>query len=318
MPVKNIEGQVFGRLTAIRPTGESIKRHAIWECACSCGSIVYLPSNSLVSGNTTSCGCYQIECAINKCKSRIGIPSKNRLNLMGMTFGKLTVIGESDSVNNKARWWVRCSCGNEKIMHSGALASGKTNSCGCMQAQVTSEKLRLNLIGMKFERLTVVGFNGMKNHKSMWNVVCDCGTEKVVQGSLLTQGNTKSCGCYHIDRAIEANTEHGQSKTKEYRRAVTRKYRDASKILDAGWTTDMEIALYEMFPYCVVCGDVSDLTTDHVFTLSRGVGLTPGTATVLCRSCNSHKMAKDIYDMEDDFRIPILYTAQAFSDYWYA
>jgi len=50
--------------------------------------------------------------------------------------------------------------------------------------------------GEKFNNLTVIKLNHQdKRWRKHYLCKCDCGKEKVVQGSLLTSGNTKSCGC---------------------------------------------------------------------------------------------------------------------------
>ncbi len=58
---------------------------------------------------------------------------------------------------------------------------------------------RLNLVGKRFTRLTVISDFG--NHpttgESYWQCQCDCGEIIQVTGYSLTSGNTKSCGCYH-------------------------------------------------------------------------------------------------------------------------
>lgn len=60
---KSLVGEVFGRLTVEKFAGFSIKRSRLWVCRCKCGN--YPPSpvttNSLTSGNTTSCGCHARE-----------------------------------------------------------------------------------------------------------------------------------------------------------------------------------------------------------------------------------------------------------------
>ncbi len=53
----------------------------------------------------------------------------------------------------------------------------------------------LNLIGRKFEKLTVISQAESRNRKAFWNCKCDCGTASVVRTSSLTSGNTRSCGC---------------------------------------------------------------------------------------------------------------------------
>lgn len=54
----NRAGQVFGRLTVTARAGTDANKKVIWACLCQCGKEVFVPSGSLVTGNTTSCGCY--------------------------------------------------------------------------------------------------------------------------------------------------------------------------------------------------------------------------------------------------------------------
>ena len=63
---------------------------------------------------------------------------------------------------------------------------------------------RIDLTGHKKGRLTVLGYShshiqpsGQK--RAMWNVVCECGTEKKISTSGLTSGKTISCGCYKAE-----------------------------------------------------------------------------------------------------------------------
>lgn len=51
-------GQTFGRLQVISREGADQHKKVLWRCACVCGKEVCVPSGSLTSGNTTSCGCY--------------------------------------------------------------------------------------------------------------------------------------------------------------------------------------------------------------------------------------------------------------------
>lgn len=56
----DITGQRFGRLVAIRDVGTR-KLRRIWLCKCDCGNTGTFDSHRLRRGNTTSCGCYQLE-----------------------------------------------------------------------------------------------------------------------------------------------------------------------------------------------------------------------------------------------------------------
>lgn len=52
-----------------------------------------------------------------------------------------------------------------------------------------------DLIGKTFGKWSVVSRSDRPGNKSFWNCLCDCGTERVVQGYLLASGHSKSCGC---------------------------------------------------------------------------------------------------------------------------
>jgi len=59
-PRKDISGQRFGRLEALRPV-ESRNGLWFWECACDCGAVDVFDGHSLRRGRTTSCGCFHKE-----------------------------------------------------------------------------------------------------------------------------------------------------------------------------------------------------------------------------------------------------------------
>jgi hypothetical protein len=50
-------GQVFGRLTVVEQAGRDKLKKVLWRCRCECGNETVVVSGSLVTGNTTSCGC---------------------------------------------------------------------------------------------------------------------------------------------------------------------------------------------------------------------------------------------------------------------
>ena len=78
-----------------------------------------------------------------------------------------------------------------------------------------------NHVGLKFGRLTIKKIVHCKPNKKC-EVICDCGKELVVVVSSLKTGNTKSCGCFNMERILQRNFKHGQSgglqrkRTKEY------------------------------------------------------------------------------------------------------
>ena len=54
----DLTGQKFGCLTVIRQ-GARKRNRITWHCICECGKSVDVLSNSLLTGSTKSCGCYQ-------------------------------------------------------------------------------------------------------------------------------------------------------------------------------------------------------------------------------------------------------------------
>ena len=66
-------------------------------------------------------------------------------NLTGQIFGRLTVIKRVDDYispkgQHKVRWLCECKCGNKKIVTSGDLTSGNTQSCGCLSIDALVER----------------------------------------------------------------------------------------------------------------------------------------------------------------------------------
>jgi hypothetical protein len=62
------------------------------------------------------------------------------LNLIGQTFGRLTVVAQVDSDSRgQARWRCSCLCGTPSVIVQAAnLRSGNTTSCGCWRRERTS------------------------------------------------------------------------------------------------------------------------------------------------------------------------------------
>jgi len=55
----------------------------------------------------------------------------------------------------------------------------------------------------------------MKGAHPTWRCRCDCGNEVDVVSCNLISGSTRSCGCYHRERAAEANTVHEMARRGE-------------------------------------------------------------------------------------------------------
>ena len=66
---KDITSEVFTRLTVIKRVGTNKFGSATWECLCTCGNSVVVPTNSLRAGYKKSCGCLNTETRKKNAKS---------------------------------------------------------------------------------------------------------------------------------------------------------------------------------------------------------------------------------------------------------
>ena len=127
--MKDLTGQRFGRLVAVRLTDERRNNKVIWECKCDCGNVVNVKSTLLIRGNTSSCGCLHKE-KIKECWE------KSVSNLTGQRFGRLVAVRATDERrNNKVVWECKCDCGNTVSVIGTLLTTGKTASCGCLRKE---------------------------------------------------------------------------------------------------------------------------------------------------------------------------------------
>ncbi len=134
--INNILNQVFGRLKVIRYNAEvsKIKGRACWDCECECGNIITVTGNSLLTGNTRSCGCLHSE----------QLKERNFRDITGMKIDMLTALRydfEAYEKTGRTYWICRCECGNIKSISLDYLMSSNTSchSCGCMTIQSMSK-----------------------------------------------------------------------------------------------------------------------------------------------------------------------------------
>ncbi len=77
--------------------------------------------------------------------------------------------------------------------------------------------VKIDLVGQKFGRLTVVAQGRTRGKHILWECTCDCGTANVeVEGYTLRQGHTQSCGCFQKEQTSKAKKTHGMRWSKEY------------------------------------------------------------------------------------------------------
>ena len=63
---------------------------------------------------------------------------------IGAKFGLLTIVGRSeiDNGGRSKKWTCHCQCGNFKDVEYSSLKRGLTKSCGCLNKQMSSDRIK--------------------------------------------------------------------------------------------------------------------------------------------------------------------------------
>jgi len=71
---------------------------------------------------------------------------------------------------------------------------------------------KTKLIWKRYGRLFVIGYSHNQKVRTMWNVICDCGQEKIVAGNSMISGAVLSCGCLRKENFSKMINKHGHAK----------------------------------------------------------------------------------------------------------
>lgn len=83
----DLTSQTFGWLTVLYRTYRVGDKRTYWMCECECGNETTVRGDGLKSGHTQSCGCYNIECSIERTTTAKGMyktPTWNTYHSMKM------------------------------------------------------------------------------------------------------------------------------------------------------------------------------------------------------------------------------------------
>lgn len=116
----DLTGHIYNRWTVLHEAAKRGK-HRYWLCRCSCGTEKEVQQDSLRSGGTKSCGCLSVDTI---------------MDLRGQTYGRLTVLGETNKRYGNRYWLCRCECGTETAVEHSSLRGGHTRSCGCLHREI--------------------------------------------------------------------------------------------------------------------------------------------------------------------------------------
>jgi hypothetical protein len=200
-------------------------------CECKCGKHFDVRMSNLYNGATTSCGCYRgyYKRAPKAEKAQRNTNCITKNNLIGMTFGHLTVL---EYVQQQTIYGVRtyclcqCDCGNTKLVLPSQLIKGDAKSCGCIYKKMTENGALINFVdatmtaeqkaerakksgetrrkiaaqkrvGRIFGTLKVLkdtGYND-KYRAILWECECvNCGNQVIASTRQLCEGKSP-CGC---------------------------------------------------------------------------------------------------------------------------
>lgn len=134
----DLYGQRFG-FWVVQKRAENTKNGRMqWLCLCECGKEKIVTTNSLRSGNSTSCGC------------------NHNPDLINYIFGDLTVLDldKSKGKTNKRYWLCKCNCGNNCVISTHQLKNNLVKSCGCkLKEKVESLITKSKIMGARHSKV---------------------------------------------------------------------------------------------------------------------------------------------------------------------
>ena len=117
------------------------------------------------------------------------IPLGKAEDLTGKVFGDFKALYRTKNIKSRTYWVFQCNRCSNIFTKDISNIKRNNNNCEC------------NLIGKKFNRLTVIKFLNKVNssNSKMYECLCDCGNTTQVSSNALKTGSTKSCGCLKND-----------------------------------------------------------------------------------------------------------------------
>jgi hypothetical protein len=180
------------RWTIVKLVGVDKKRSTIYlvECSCSAKTRRIKAGWELTAGESLSCGCLQKEVVSSLFKKYPVLPPRSRWK----------ILQETTDDRGRPAYFVECSCPakTRRVIDGGQLASGRRLSCGCLTREATSKRNKKDPVLPPDSRWRIVGEAGRTKGKQVtYHVECTCPerTRRILPGTDLTAGHSRSCGC---------------------------------------------------------------------------------------------------------------------------
>ena len=119
---------------------------------------------------------------------------------------------------------------------------------------------------------------------SMVNCMCSCGKEFVTMRKLVFNGDTKSCGCFTVNRM---KAQVGE-KNPAYNHNLSIEEREEMELLRAGPKTRIWRKAVKLIGKCVVCGSTEKLVAHHLASFKDNPELRFSVENGVCLCANCH------------------------------
>jgi 5-methylcytosine-specific restriction endonuclease McrA len=180
-----------------------------------------------------------------------------------------------------------------------------------------------DLSGQRFERLVVLDFAYIKNHKAWWNCKCDCGNTTTTAGTYLTgkKSRTRSCGCLLKEKNREVGKTVGVKNMRSYVDEVRKPEGESSrnhlfylygyKANKRGWDFDLTIEEFSVLTKgnCYYCGsEPSQIkraknSTVYIYNgidrVDNSKGYILENCVPCCKQCNTAKNTHTVEEFYD-------------------
>lgn len=180
----DIAGKRFGFWIVLESAEKNNKNQTQWLCECDCGTKKIITSNSLRTGNSTSCGC------------------NHTPDLTNVRFGNLNVIKLDDSKPKGRRFWLcKCDCNNLISITTNKLRSNLITSCGCKDAGSTIEQASYATISVIIAQITlsaidIIGKSGIEIKPNLTMMITTAATAAVIVSIFNKDLKLKNLGKY--------------------------------------------------------------------------------------------------------------------------
>lgn len=230
------------------------------------------------------------------------------IDLTGQKFNRLLVKEKAftkEGSINKHKWLCECECGNTILVEGYDIRKGLTKSCGCHREE---EYLKnKNLVGQKFERLTVVNKSERTNEVNaiFWYCLCECGNTTETTYYALLGGKARSCGCINTEITANRNKiEFGEAAFNAlynvYRKGAIKRKLDFSLTKEEAKKLFQGTCFYcGIEPSNISKGSNGNFIYNGIDRFDNAIGYTPDNIVSCCSQCNYAKRNYGFLDFKE-------------------